>query len=60
MTERVSDDLLPTASLDIQVLNRTTHERNVATRIVLGRTSCCPYASIGANAVMNLLQSSKI
>ncbi len=45
---------------DIQILSRTTHERNMATLHRAGADIVLSYASIGASAVMNLLQSSKI
>ena len=45
---------------DIQILSRATHERNVATLHRAGADSVLSYGSMGASAVMNLLQRSKI
>jgi Trk K+ transport system NAD-binding subunit len=45
---------------DIQILSRATHERNVATLHRAGADSVLSYASMGASAVLNLLQRSKI
>ncbi|NIN12489.1 MAG: potassium channel protein, partial [Gemmatimonadales bacterium] len=45
---------------DIQILSRATHERNVATLHRAGADIVLSYASMGASAVMNLLQRSKI
>ncbi len=45
---------------DIQILSRATHERNVATLHRAGADSVLSYASMGAGAVMNFLQRSKI
>ena len=45
---------------DIQILSRATHERNVATLHRAGADSVLSYASMGAGAVINLLQRSKI
>ncbi|HEY5658381.1 MAG TPA: NAD-binding protein [Myxococcota bacterium] len=45
---------------DIQILSRATHERNVPTLHRAGADIVLSYASMGVNAVMNLLQRSKI
>ena len=45
---------------DVQILSRATHERNVATLHRAGADSVLSYASMGASAVMNLLQRNKI
>ncbi len=45
---------------DIQILSRATHERNVATLHRAGADIVLSYASMGASAVINLLQRSKI
>jgi len=45
---------------DLQILSRATHERNVATLHRAGADSVLSYASMGASAVMNMLQRSKI
>ncbi len=45
---------------DIQILSRATHERNVATLHRAGADSVLSYASMGAGAVMNLLQRNRI
>jgi voltage-gated potassium channel len=45
---------------DIQILSRATHERNVAALHRAGADSVLSYASMGAGAVMNFLQRSKI
>jgi Trk K+ transport system NAD-binding subunit len=45
---------------DIQILSRATHEQNVATLHRAGADSVLSYASMGASAVLNLLQRSKI
>jgi Trk K+ transport system NAD-binding subunit len=45
---------------DIQILARATEERNVATLHRAGADSVLSYASMGAGAVMNLLQRNKI
>ncbi len=45
---------------DIQILARATHDRNVANLHRAGSDSVLSYASMGASAVMNLLQRSKI
>ena len=45
---------------DIQILSRATHERNVPTLHRAGADSVLSYASMGASAVMNLLQRSTI
>jgi Trk K+ transport system NAD-binding subunit len=45
---------------DIQILSRATYERNVATLHRAGADSVLSYASMGASAVMNLLQGNKI
>jgi Trk K+ transport system NAD-binding subunit len=45
---------------DVQILSRATHERNVATLHRAGADIVLSYASMGANAVMNLLQHTKI
>ncbi len=45
---------------DIQILSRATHERNVATLHRAGADSVLSYASMGASAIMNLLQGNKI
>lgn len=45
---------------DLQILSRATHERNVATLHRAGADSVLSYASMGASAVMNFLQRSKI
>jgi len=45
---------------DIQILSRATHERNVATLHRAGADSVLSYASMGASAIMNFLQRSKI
>jgi len=45
---------------DIQILSRATEERNVAALHRAGADSVLSYASMGASAVVNLLQRSKI
>ena len=45
---------------DIQILSRATEERNVSTLHRAGADTVLSYASIGASAVMNLLQRRKI
>jgi len=45
---------------DIQILSRATHERNVPTLHRAGADSVLSYASMGAGAVMNVLQRNKI
>ncbi len=45
---------------DIQILSRATHERTVAALHRAGADSVLSYASMGANAVMNVLQRSNI
>jgi Trk K+ transport system NAD-binding subunit len=45
---------------DIQILARATHERNVSTLHRAGADIVLSYASMGAGAVVNLLQRSKI
>jgi len=45
---------------DIQILARATHERNVPALHRAGADSVLSYASMGASAVMNWLQRSKI
>ncbi len=45
---------------DIQILSRATHERNVVTLHRAGADSVLSYASMGAGAVMNLLERNKI
>jgi len=45
---------------DIQILSRATHERNVPTLHRAGADIVLSYASMGAGAVVNLLQRSKI
>lgn len=45
---------------DIQILSRATHERNVATLHRAGADVVLSYASMGAGAVMNRLEPSKI
>jgi Trk K+ transport system NAD-binding subunit len=45
---------------DIQILCRATHERNVATLHRAGADSVLSYASMGAGAVINMLQRNKI
>ena len=45
---------------DIQILARATHERNVATLHRAGADIVLSYASMGAGAVMNVLQRSRI
>jgi Trk K+ transport system NAD-binding subunit len=45
---------------DIQILSRAAHEQNVATLHRAGADSVLSYASMGASAVLNLLQRSKI
>ena len=45
---------------DIQILSRATHEQNVATLHRAGADSVLSFASMGAGAVMNLLQRDKI
>ncbi|MBD3299171.1 MAG: potassium channel protein [candidate division Zixibacteria bacterium] len=45
---------------DIQILSRATHERNVATLHRAGADSVLSYASMGASAVMNMLQRGQI
>ena len=44
---------------DIQILCRSTHERNVAALHRAGADSVLSYASTGASAMMNVLQGSK-
>jgi Trk K+ transport system NAD-binding subunit len=45
---------------DIQILSRAAHEQNVATLHRAGADSVLSYASMGASAVLNMLQRSKI
>ena len=45
---------------DIQILSRATQERNVPTLHRAGADSVLSYASMGVNAVMNLLHHTKI
>lgn len=45
---------------DIQILARATHERNTATLHRAGADSVLSYASMGAGAVMNVLQGNKL
>lgn len=45
---------------DIQILSRATHERNVSTLHRAGADIVLSYASMGAGAMLNLLQRSKI
>jgi Trk K+ transport system NAD-binding subunit len=45
---------------DIQILARATHERNVAALHRAGADSVLSYASMGAEAAMNLLQRNKM
>ena len=45
---------------DIQILSRATHEQNVTTLHRAGADSVLSYGSMGASAVINLLQRSKI
>ncbi len=45
---------------DIQIMSRATHERNVAPMHRAGADGVLSYASVGASAVMNFLERSKI
>ncbi len=45
---------------DVQILSRATHERSVAALHRAGADSVLSYASMGASAVMNLLQRNRI
>ena len=45
---------------DIQILCRTTHERNFATLHRAGADSVLSYASMGASAMLNLLQRNQV
>lgn len=45
---------------DIQILSRATHERNVKPLHRAGADGVLSYASVGASAVMNFLERSKI
>ncbi len=45
---------------DVQVMSRATHERNVVSLYRAGADGVLSYASVGASAVMNFLEGSKI
>lgn len=45
---------------DIQIMSRATHERHVSTLHRAGADSVLSYASMGVNAVMNVLHHTKI
>jgi voltage-gated potassium channel len=45
---------------DIQIISRATHERNIATLQRAGADFVMSYASMGSNAIMNLLDNSSV
>ena len=45
---------------DIQIISRATHERNIATLQRAGADFVMSYASLGSNAIMNLLDKSSV